>query len=153
MSQSAERGASTVGPVARMFLAVHLALFRASRGRLGSSTFGIPTLLLTTTGRKTGRTRTWPLGYMVDGDRLILIASIGGAPRNPAWYLNLRDNPRVVVEIGSDRRPMVAETARGEERQRLWDEFVRRHPRYAEYQAKTTRQIPVVILRPAVPHS
>jgi deazaflavin-dependent oxidoreductase (nitroreductase family) len=148
VSQTSERGASTVGPVARLVLGIHRALFRATGGRLGSSTFGIPTLLLTTTGRKTGQPRTWPLGYMVDGDRLILIASIGGAPKNPAWYLNLRDNPRVTVEVGSDTRPMIAETARGEERRRLWDEFVRRHPRYGDYQKKTTREIPVVILRP-----
>ena len=146
---SQQRGASTVPPIARLFLAAHRGLFRLTGGRIGASMFGIPPLLLTTTGRRTGQPRTWPLGYLPDGDRLVLIASLGGAPRNPAWYLNLRDNPRVTVEVGSDRRAMVAETARGEERRRLWDEFVRRHPRYGDYQKKTTREIPVVILRPA----
>ncbi|HEY3109746.1 MAG TPA: nitroreductase family deazaflavin-dependent oxidoreductase [Chloroflexota bacterium] len=148
MSQSSRRGASSTGALARLFLGAHRALFRATGGRLGGSTFGIPTLLLTTTGRKTGQPRTWPLGYIADGDRLVVIGSIGGAPKHPAWYLNLRDNPRVTVEVGSDRRPMVAETATGAERQRLWNEFVRRYPRYGDYQKKTSREIPVVILRP-----
>ena len=123
--------------------------FRASEGKVGGMFEGKNVLLLTTIGAKSGEERLSPLVYTRDGDRYVVAASMGGAPKNPAWYLNLRDNPRVTVQVGSETRPMIAETARGEERQRLWDEFVRRHPRYGDYQKKTTREIPVVILKPA----
>ncbi len=131
--------------------AVHRWLYRASGGKWGRTFFGSPILLLTTTGRRTGRARTWPLTYLPDdeGERLIVVASNGGQPNHPAWYLNLRANPRVGVQLGNRSRPMIAQTTEGEERERLWSRVVEEYPAYAEYQRKTDRQIPVVALRQA----
>jgi deazaflavin-dependent oxidoreductase (nitroreductase family) len=127
----------------------HRALYRASGGKWGQTFFGSPILLLTTTGRKTGRSRTWPLTYLPDGDRLIVIASNGGQPNDPAWYLNLRENPHVSVQRGDRARAMIAQTTEGDERARLWSRVVQEYPAYEGYQRKTDREIPVVILRPA----
>ena len=129
--------------------AIHRGLYRLSGGRFGGSMAGMPALLLTTTGRKSGQPRTWPLTYVRDGDRIVVIASAAGLPEHPAWYLNLRANPRVTVQLGQERREMNAETATGEERERLWAQISRDHPQYAGYQQKTTRQIPVVLLKPS----
>jgi deazaflavin-dependent oxidoreductase (nitroreductase family) len=127
---------------------LHRWLYRASDGRLGKTFFGSPILLLTTTGRKTGRSRTWPLTYLHDeGDRFIVIASNGGQPKHPAWYLNLRANPHVIVQHGEQTRAMIAQAAEGDERARLWSRVVEEYPAYADYQRKTERQIPVVVLR------
>ncbi len=128
---------------------IHRALYRASGGKWGRTFFGSPILLLTTTGRKTGRSRTWPLTYLPDGDRLIVIASNGGQPNHPAWYLNLRENPHVSVQLGDRARAMIAQTTEGDERARLWSRVVQEYPAYEGYQRKTDREIPVVILRPA----
>ena len=126
---------------------LHRWMYRVSGGKLGKSFFGSPILLLTTTGRRTRRPRTWPLTYLPDGDRLIVIASNGGQPNHPAWYLNLRATPQVSVQLGNRVRTMVAQAAEGDERARLWSRVVEEYPAYAEYQRKTDRQIPVVVLR------
>ncbi len=126
---------------------LHRLLYRASGGKLGKTFFGSPILLLTTIGRKTGRPRTWPLTYLAEGEHLIVIASNGGQPNHPAWYLNLRANPRVSVQLGERNYTMIAQTAKGDERARLWSRVVEEYPAYAEYQKKTDRQIPVVVLR------
>lgn len=128
---------------------IHLRLYRLSNGRVGGATGGMPILLLTTIGRKTGRARTWPLGYVPDSDRLVVVASALGQADHPAWYLNLRANPRVTVRRGAENRAMVAETAGGEERSRLWSRLTGEYPHLADHQRKTSREIPVVILRPA----
>jgi deazaflavin-dependent oxidoreductase (nitroreductase family) len=129
----------------------HRVLYSASDGRLGGRFFGSQILLLTTTGRKTGRPRTWPLTYFSERDRLVVLAANGGQPNNPAcWYLNLRANPRVSVQLGENTRLMSAHTAEGEERARLWSRAVHEYPAYEGYQRKTDRQIPVVILRSAL---
>lgn len=128
---------------------IHIWLYRLSGGTVGGSTGGMPILLLTTTGRKTGRARTWPLGYVTEGDRLVVVASALGQADHPAWYLNLRANPRVTVRCGAATRAMVAETAGGEERARLWSRLIREYPHFADHQRKTSREIPVVIVRPA----
>ncbi len=128
---------------------IHRRLYRGSGGKWGRTFFGSPILLLTTTGRKTGRSRTWPLTYLSEGNRLIVIASNGGQPNHPAWYLNLRANPRVGVQLGDQTREMIAQAAEGDERTRLWTRVVQEYPAYAGYQSKTTREIPVVILHPA----
>ncbi len=107
----------------------------------------MPILLLTTRGRKSGKERTTPLMFTRDGDNLVLIASVGGAPKNPAWYWNLQGQD-ADVQIGSEHRRVRARDAVGEERERLWAEMVSLYPGYAEYQKKTTRQIPVVVLEP-----
>ncbi len=128
--------------------AIHRWLYRVSGGKWGQTFFGSPILLLTTSGRRTGRPRTWPLTYLPEGERLIVIASNGGQPNHPAWYLNLRANPQVSVQLGDQTQTMLAQTAEGEERARLWTRLVEEYPAYAGYQRKTDRQIPVVVLQP-----
>ena len=134
--------------VIKVIGALHRWMYRVSGGKLGKSFFGSPVLLLTTTGRRTGKPRTWPLTYLPEGDRLIIIASNGGQPNHPAWYLNLRATPQVSVQLGDRVRTMIAQTTEGDERARLWSRVVEEYPAYAEYQRKTDRQIPVVVLHP-----
>ncbi|HUS17533.1 MAG TPA: nitroreductase family deazaflavin-dependent oxidoreductase [Chloroflexia bacterium] len=125
--------------------------YRATRGRFGATQLGMPVLLLTTTGRKTRQARTHTLQYLRDGSNLVVIASCLGAPTHPAWYVNLRHDPRVVVEQRDRRRAMTAVTATGAPRERLWRAALAIWPAYATYQARTTREIPVVILQPQAP--
>ncbi len=127
----------------------HLVLYRASRGRLLGSVAGMPVLLLTTTGRRSREPRTTPLTFFRDGDDLVVIGSNGGADRAPDWLLNLRVHPDAVVTIGGERLPVRATTAAAAERERLWPWITAQHAGYAEYQQRTTRQIPVVLLSPA----
>ncbi len=130
---------------------LHRLLYRWSGGRIGRTFRGGPILLLTTRGRKTGRQWTWPLCYLVTGNELVLVASAGGAPRHPAWYLNLRANPRLSVQLENRTQTMLARTAEGSERAQLWERAVLQYPVCAAYQRKSGREIPVVILRPATP--
>jgi deazaflavin-dependent oxidoreductase (nitroreductase family) len=126
-------------------------LFRLSGGRRGARVpGGAPILLLTVKGRKSGAPRTVPLLYLADGDRLVLVASKGGMSHHPTWYLNLEANPDVEVEIGNERRPMVARTASAEEKRALWPRLTQMYRDYDTYQARTTRDIPVVILSPSL---
>jgi deazaflavin-dependent oxidoreductase (nitroreductase family) len=124
-------------------------IFRLSGGRLGDKfLYGAPVLLLTTRGRKSGEPRVAPLIYLRDGDALCIVASKGGSARNPLWYLNLKANPDVEVEIGSEKRAMRAREATADERARLWPRLNEIYPPYDSYQARTAREIPVVILTP-----
>ena len=125
----------------RAFGALHSGLYRLSGGRIGGRVGKAPILLLTTVGRKSGQARTLPLGYARDGTRLLVVASALGAAKHPAWYLNLRDNPRVTVRLGGEARRMVAQTATGEERARLWARLIADFPFFVEHQRKTTREI------------
>ncbi len=109
---------------------------------------GAPVLLLTTTGRKSGRPRTTPLNYLQDGESKVIVASNGGNDQHPAWYLNLRAKPDVEVQVGRERKRARAEVAVGEERARLWPLLVQMYSGYGEYQKEMKRTIPVVILRP-----
>jgi deazaflavin-dependent oxidoreductase (nitroreductase family) len=120
--------------------------FRANHGNVGGPFEGAPMLLLTTTGAKTGRSRTNPLVHTTDGDRLVIIASKGGAPSHPAWFHNLVANPTVEVEVGDERFSATASVAEGDERTRLWAHQAGLMPNFDEYQSKTTREIPVVVL-------
>ena len=120
--------------------------FRANQGRVSGPMDGMPILLLTMTGAKTGRTLTRPLCYSRDGDRIVVIASYGGAPRNPPWYHNLVANPVVTVEVGTEKFKATATQASGAERQRLFDAQARSMPFFNDYQKKTKRQIPVLTL-------
>ncbi len=131
------------------FSKIHVFLYRASGGRIGGRFKAAPVLLLTTTGRKTGTRRTTPLLYAEDGGRYVIIASVGGAPRHPAWYLNLSGNADATIRIGSRELEVHAETAPPDERARLWTLMTRIYPGYDAYQAKTSREIPVVTLTPA----
>ena len=126
----------------------HLAVYRLSRGRFLGTVAGMPVLLLTTTGRRSGKARTTPLTFFRDGTNLVVIASNGGADRPPDWALNLHHNPRAVVEIGTDKLTVQARTASAEERDRLWVGITATYSGYARYQQKTARQIPVLILSP-----
>jgi deazaflavin-dependent oxidoreductase (nitroreductase family) len=131
------------------WIADHLKRYRESNGADGHIWNGVPCLLLTTTGRKSGAALTLPLIYGRDGERAVIVASRGGAPDHPAWYKNLAAQPRVGVQIAADKFAATARTATGEERARLWRAMAKIWPAYDEYQAKTTREIPVVVLERA----
>lgn len=136
----------------KLVSSLHVALFRASGGRIGGRLRGnLPVLLLTTAGRKSGKQRTTPLLYVRDGDQYAIVASVGGAPKHPAWYLNLQDDPDATIQIGHQRIDVRAETAAPEERTRLWALVTEMYSGYDAYQAKTTREIPVVVLTPSRP--
>jgi deazaflavin-dependent oxidoreductase (nitroreductase family) len=119
--------------------------FRATGGQVG----GGELLLLHTTGAKTGKARVHPVMYQADGDRLVVFASKGGAPRNPDWYHNLRAHPKVSVEVGKETLEVTARVARGQERQRIWNRQKALYPTFAEYERTAGREIPVVILERA----
>jgi len=132
----------------RFFTGTHTFFYRLSGGKLGSRFGKSPVLLLNTTGRKTGQRRTTPLLYLQDGDDLILVASNGGALKHPVWWLNLQAKPEAEVEIGRRKLRVTARQADAAERERLWPLLVAMYGNYAEYQKKTAREIPVVILHP-----
>ena len=119
--------------------------FRANRGKVGGQMAGLPLLLLTTTGAKTGRALTKPLAYTKDRDRIFVIASFAGSPNNPAWFNNLVSNPTVTVEVGSERFQARGVVTTGEERQRLFNTQADKIPIFHDYQKKTTRHIPVMV--------
>ena len=121
--------------------------FRAERGKSDGPMAGRPLLLLTTTGAKSGQLRTRPMMYIRDGDRLLVIASNAGAPTHPDWYRNLLAHPEVTVEVGNETFKAIAIVTEGSERQRLWTRIVELYPFFADHEAKTTRQIPVIVLR------
>jgi len=128
---------------------LHVFLYRASGGRIGGRLKTAPVLLLTTTGRRSGKERTTPLLYLEEDGQYVIVASVGGAPRHPAWFLNLRDEPNAKIRIGSRKLAVTARTATAEERARLWPLATRMYAGYDAYQAKTSREIPLVILTPA----
>jgi F420H(2)-dependent quinone reductase len=134
----------------RIVMRIWSAIYRLTNGRLLGKIAGgrVPLLLLTTKGRKSGKKRTNPVGYLRDDGAYVIVASFNGAPQHPAWYLNLRSNPDVEVRAGEDTFRARAETADPEERARLWPRLVEMYPSYDDYQAKTTREIPVVLLHP-----
>jgi F420H(2)-dependent quinone reductase len=134
---------------ARRLSRIHAGLYRATGGRIGRRLVDNDMLLLTTTGRRSGRPHTVPLLYLADGDRLVVIASWGGKPGHPHWYHNLVAEPRAVVQIRSRRFPVVARTAGAAERAAWWPRVVAAYDGYAGYQARTDREIPVVFLDPA----
>ena len=130
--------------------AVHKSLYRLTGGRVGGKIGNLPVLLLTSTGRKSGKSRTNPLLYAPVGDGYAVIASKGGAPRHPLWYLNLQANPGAKVRVGRETRQVRARDAEGDERERLWRSLADVFPGYDTYAEKTSRRIPVVVLEPAV---
>jgi len=132
----------------RMIGALHTGIYRLSGGRLGGKVGKAPVLLLTTTGRNSGKLRTQPLLYTQAGTGYAVIASKGGAPAHPLWYLNLQANPIAEVTVGSETRTMRARDAEGEERDRLWRALADEYSGYDKYAQKTTRRIPVVVLEP-----
>ena len=138
-----------VHPFLRFFSAANTWVFRLSGGKIGARfPGGAPVMLLTAIGRKSGRPRTAPLLYLRDGDNVVIVASKAGMPHHPVWYLNLEANPEVEVEIGSERTKMSARRASDDEKARLWPDLVAMYPDYADYQARTERNIPVMNLSP-----
>ncbi len=127
---------------------VHEFWYRVTDGMIGSSWMGRRMLLLTTKGRKSGRERTTPLLCIEDGDNLVVIASYGGSDRDPDWWLNLKSNPEAQVQMGSRKMTVRAEKASAEEKRRLWPVIVETYAAYDDYQRRTRRDIPVVVLRP-----
>jgi len=136
--------------LARLVNLLHRTLFTVSKGKIGGSGYGMPVLMLTTTGRKSGQKRTTMLtSPLQDGDKVVIIASYGGDDRHPAWFLNLRDDPDVEITMQGETRKMKAHVASGEERAELWPRVTKDHDNYAGYQKRTEREIPVVVLEPA----
>jgi deazaflavin-dependent oxidoreductase (nitroreductase family) len=128
---------------------LHRLVYRTSNGRIANRGSGMPVLVLTTTGRKSGQRRSTMLtSPLQDGDRIMIVASKGGDDRNPDWFLNLRDNPAVEVTMEGETRPMTAHVADPAEKADLWPRIVADHDNYAGYQKKTDRDIPVVVLEP-----
>jgi deazaflavin-dependent oxidoreductase (nitroreductase family) len=122
--------------------------FHANCGDVGGPFENSPLLLLHHTGAKSGRARVNPLGYIADRDRYIIVASYGGSPTNPDWYHNLKAQPEVTIEVGTDTIDVVASEATGKERKRLFRAMARRAKQVVEYQRKTDRLIPVIVLTP-----
>jgi deazaflavin-dependent oxidoreductase (nitroreductase family) len=120
--------------------------FRANGGKVGGPFQGASMILITTTGAKSGAKITTPLVYLPDGDNMVIIASKGGAPNHPAWYHNLKANPDVTVDIGQGEFEAVAKEVTGQERDAYYARQVERMPGFAEYEKKTTRKIPVMVL-------
>jgi deazaflavin-dependent oxidoreductase (nitroreductase family) len=136
-------------PLTRRLMAAHTTIYRATGGRVGHTLPGLPTmLLLDHVGARSGRRRTTPLLYVRDGENLVIIASKGGYPKHPAWFHNLRAHPETTVQVGRERRNVRARVATGEERERLWGKAVQSYGGYRGYQARTDREIPVVVLEP-----
>ncbi len=140
------------GPLAanaqRFATALHTSVYHLTGGKIGGRMVGSPVLLLTTIGRKSGLVRTVPLLYLPDGDRFALVASNGGTAKHPQWWLNLQANPKAQIQVGPRSMTVTATRAEGEERSRLWSKLVEMYPDYANYQKRTPRGIPVVILQP-----
>jgi deazaflavin-dependent oxidoreductase (nitroreductase family) len=141
--------ADHIWPVLRRVMGGHTQIYRLTGGLIGHHLPGMgPTLLLNHVGAKSGTERTSPLTYTKDGRDVVLVASKGGYPHNPAWYHNLVAHPDVTIQIGSEVREVHARVATPEERTRLWPMVVNTYGGYADYQKRTDREIPLVILEP-----
>ncbi len=136
-------------PVLRRLMGAHTVVYRATGGLVGHRFPGSPPmLLLDHVGAKSGTKRTSPLVYFKDGENVVIVASKGGYPKNPAWFYNLRANPDTTIQVGHDRRKVRARVATEEERPRLWPMAVQTYSGYREYQERTDREIPLVVLEP-----
>jgi deazaflavin-dependent oxidoreductase (nitroreductase family) len=136
-------------PLLRRLMGGHTAVYQVTRGRIGHRFPGSPPmLLLDHVGAKSAHKRTTPLVYVEDGENLVLVASKGGNPKNPAWFHNLRASPETTVQVGSERRSVRARVADAQERARLWPKAVETYRGYEDYQERTDREIPLVILEP-----
>ncbi len=136
-------------PIIRVMSRLNTWAYRLTGGRLGGTFLrGAPVMLLTVVGRKSGRQLTVPLLYLQDGEHVVTVASKGGMDQHPLWYLNLVANPEVDVQIGTAVRPMRAHTADDAERATYWPKLVAMYRDFADYQARTARKIPIVVLTP-----
>lgn len=126
----------------------HVRRYRETGGEVGYMWNGVPTLLLTTTGRKSGEKRTSAMIFGRDGDDYLVIASVGGGPKHPSWYLNLSANPQAEIQVQEQTIPVTARTATDDEKPRLWKIMTDAWPNYDVYQSRTDRVIPLVVLTP-----
>jgi deazaflavin-dependent oxidoreductase (nitroreductase family) len=147
-----------VAKLMRLYSQTHVWVYRKTGGRLGNKwrvgaafPWGVPVMLLTTIGRKSGQKKTTPLLYLEDGDRVVVVGSQGGMAKHPQWFLNLQKNPDVEVQIGSNVRKLRARVANAEEHAALWPRLVALYADFATYQAWTDRAIPIIILEPERP--
>ena len=132
----------------QLMSSTHVFFYKLSGGRIGGRMHKVPVLLLTTTGRKTGRKRTTPLLYIRDGNRLVIVASNGGRRMDPSWWRNLKHNPIAMVQVKDVKQTIYAQRALGSEKERLWQMMTSVYPVYDDYQKRTDREIPVVVLMP-----
>lgn len=143
------REVAIANPIIRVMSRLNTWAYRVTGGRLGNKWIhGEPILLLTVVGRKSGRRLTYPLVFLADGEKRIVVASKGGMDKHPLWYLNLVSNPDVEVQVGTETRTMRAHTADEAERAHYWPRIVALNKDFDDYQARTARKIPVVILTP-----
>ncbi len=133
----------------QFIMKVMVFLYSVSGGRIGGKMGKVPVLLLTTTGRKTGKQRTLPLVYIMDGSAYVITASAGGAEKHPGWFFNIRSNPQATIQVNDKRIQVTAEIAGAEKKPELWARLVAVAPNFAGYQKRTSREIPMVILHPA----
>jgi deazaflavin-dependent oxidoreductase (nitroreductase family) len=126
----------------------HVNAYRETDGEVGYLWNGVPILLLTTTGRRSGQPRTTPLIFARDGNDYLVVASMGGAPQHPKWYLNLEAHPQVEIQVKGDHVAVTARTAAADEKARVWQIVREPWPNYDVYQSRTDRDIPVVVLTP-----
>jgi deazaflavin-dependent oxidoreductase (nitroreductase family) len=143
------RNSRFLAALLKYFARAHIWVYRRTNGRLGARLLWFPAALLTTTGRKSGEPRTTPTLYLRDGNRVILPASFGGRAKNPTWYLNLKENPDVLVQIRDERLQLSARDATDEERARYWPPLMKMYPPYRGYRDATDRVIPLVVCEPA----
>lgn len=137
-----------MGQIFKLVISIFVSLYRLTNGRVGGSISGLNVLLLTTTGRKSGKQRTTPLGYFENDGNYVIIASNAGGEKNPSWFYNLKSNPRVTLRVKDKELTAIAEPASSEKRNQLWSQLVSLAPRYANYEQRTSRVIPMVILKP-----
>ncbi|QEN14982.1 nitroreductase family deazaflavin-dependent oxidoreductase [Mycolicibacterium sp. ELW1] len=133
-------------PVTRVISGLHSAAYRLSGGKAQNPKY--PTMLLTVTGRKTGKSRTVPLIYIEDGDRFVIAAAYSGSDTDPVWWLNLKANPSALVQVRGATVRVEAAEAGADERDELWRRLVQMYPYFADYETRTTRQFPVIVLTP-----
>jgi deazaflavin-dependent oxidoreductase (nitroreductase family) len=133
------------------FVRVQIAVFRLTHGRVMSNVRGMPVMLLTTLGRRSGRRRTTPLMYLRDGEDYVIIASNLGRPHHPAWFYNLQASPLAEIEVPGKRLPVTAKITSADDRERLWSELIHRAPFFDGYRKSTTREIPMIRLSRRAP--
>lgn len=146
-----ERGYTVNRTLIRVITSLHKAIYRLTGGAVGGMMGGLPNLLLTTTGRKSGRQFTTPLLYLPDGADFVVVASYGGNPRDPQWWQNLKVKPDAQVQVGSQLWSVRATEAGHQLKQKLWPVFCRHYPGYLQYQSRTDRVSPLVVLTPTEP--
>ena len=131
-----------------VFTTLHVFFYKLSGGAIGGKFRGAPVLLLTTTGRKTGKRRTTPLLYLYDGENIVVVGSNGGRNKDPTWWTNLKKNPSAEVSIKKETRKVRAIKVSDGEKKRLWPLLTKMYPTYDDYQKRTSREIPVIVFLP-----